>query len=143
MSSCLSGCDAPRSIWIHCPGFCSAPVVQRVLSCPSTIRTGASSRNWAAYGADIDLPGGFESWRLDLLTDPQTSGGLLISVAEADASALKALARIEGFAAHEAGRVVEGPPHRAQVGHQPNSSAEVVRVAFGNDERLPPHLRAR
>jgi 5-oxopent-3-ene-1,2,5-tricarboxylate decarboxylase/2-hydroxyhepta-2,4-diene-1,7-dioate isomerase len=40
-------------------------------------------------------------------------------------------------------RVVEGPAPRAQVGHQPNSSTEVVRVALGNDERLPPHLRAR
>ncbi len=38
-------------------------------------------------------------------------------------------------------RVVEGPAHRAQVGHQPNSSSEVVRVALGNDDRLPPHLR--
>jgi len=38
-------------------------------------------------------------------------------------------------------RVVSGPAHRAQVGHQPNSSSEVVRVALGNDERLPPRLR--
>lgn len=40
-------------------------------------------------------------------------------------------------------RVVAGPAHRASVGHQPSSSAEVVRVACGNDDRLPPHLRAR
>lgn len=40
-------------------------------------------------------------------------------------------------------RVVEAPAHRAQVGHQPNSSAEVIRVALGNDERLPPQLRGR
>lgn len=40
-------------------------------------------------------------------------------------------------------RVVEAPAHRARVGHQPNSSSEVVRVALGNDDRLPPHLRGR
>jgi 5-oxopent-3-ene-1,2,5-tricarboxylate decarboxylase/2-hydroxyhepta-2,4-diene-1,7-dioate isomerase len=40
-------------------------------------------------------------------------------------------------------RVVEGPAHRAQVGHQPNSSPEVMRVALGNDDRLPPHLLGR
>jgi len=40
-------------------------------------------------------------------------------------------------------RVVEGPSYRAAVGHQPNSSSEVVRVAFGDDSRLPEHLRPR
>jgi 5-oxopent-3-ene-1,2,5-tricarboxylate decarboxylase/2-hydroxyhepta-2,4-diene-1,7-dioate isomerase len=40
-------------------------------------------------------------------------------------------------------RVVSAPAPRAAVGHQPNSSSEVIRVAYGNDERLPPHLRAR
>ena len=39
-------------------------------------------------------------------------------------------------------RVVEAPAPRALVGHQPSSSSEVVRVALGNDERLPAHLRA-
>jgi 5-oxopent-3-ene-1,2,5-tricarboxylate decarboxylase / 2-hydroxyhepta-2,4-diene-1,7-dioate isomerase len=39
-------------------------------------------------------------------------------------------------------RVVEAPSPRAGVGHQPNSSSEVTRVAFGNDSRLPEHLRA-
>jgi selenide,water dikinase len=74
------------------------------------VRTGASTRNWAGYGAEVDLPAGLEDWRRDLLTDPQTSGGLLIAVAEAGADALQGLARIEGFAAHVVGRVVEGPP---------------------------------
>lgn len=39
-------------------------------------------------------------------------------------------------------RVVATPPPRATVGHQPTSSPEVVRVALGNDDRLPRHLRA-
>jgi 5-oxopent-3-ene-1,2,5-tricarboxylate decarboxylase/2-hydroxyhepta-2,4-diene-1,7-dioate isomerase len=38
-------------------------------------------------------------------------------------------------------RVVSCPAPRAPVGHQPNDSAEVRRVAFGNDERLPEKLR--
>lgn len=41
-------------------------------------RTGASGRNWAGYGARVDLGMHGESQR-DLLTDPQTSGGLLVT----------------------------------------------------------------
>jgi selenide,water dikinase len=74
------------------------------------VRTGASSRNWAGYGVEVDLPDGFEDWRRDLLTDPQTSGGLLIAVAGGEAEALLRLARDDGFAdAAVVGRVVEGP----------------------------------
>ena len=40
-------------------------------------------------------------------------------------------------------RVVAAPAPRAQVGHQPNASAEVVRVALGNDDRLPESVRPR
>ncbi len=41
--------------------------------------TGASGRNWAGYGAEVALPAGFDPARQALLTDPQTSGGLLVS----------------------------------------------------------------
>jgi selenide,water dikinase len=41
--------------------------------------TGASARNWAGYGHDVALPSGFASEDRALLTDPQTSGGLLVS----------------------------------------------------------------
>ena len=72
--------------------------------------TGASGRNWDSYGAAVDLPADLPDWRRNLLTDPQTSGGLLIAVAAAEADALLALARTEGFAgAVVVGRVVEGP----------------------------------
>ena len=42
--------------------------------------TGASKRNWASYGQHVDLNGygEIERW---LLTDPQTSGGLLVTCA--------------------------------------------------------------
>jgi selenide,water dikinase len=43
--------------------------------------TGASERNWASYGDSVVLPAGFPEWWRDLLTDPQTSGGLLIACA--------------------------------------------------------------
>jgi selenide,water dikinase len=41
--------------------------------------TGASKRNWASYGDAVILPPGFADWRRLLLTDPQTSGGLLVA----------------------------------------------------------------
>jgi selenide,water dikinase len=43
--------------------------------------TGASQRNWASYGHEVELPAEFPDWRRALLTDPQTSGGLLVAVA--------------------------------------------------------------
>ena len=65
--------------------------------------TGASGRNWSSYGDAVDLPASLEDWRRLLLTDPQTSGGLLVAC---DAEAAPAiLARIQ-----------EGDPRAAIVG---------------------------
>lgn len=73
------------------------------------IRTGASGRNWASYGEAITLPAGFDDWRRDLLTDPQTSGGLLVAVAAGAADTVLATIRAAGFDhAAVVGRVVEG-----------------------------------
>jgi selenide,water dikinase len=44
------------------------------------VRTGASVRNWDSYGADVRGADDLDPWRRDLLSDPQTSGGLLLSV---------------------------------------------------------------
>jgi selenide, water dikinase len=44
--------------------------------------TGASKRNWASYGHDVQLDGNISAWQQHLLTDPQTSGGLLVSCGE-------------------------------------------------------------
>ena len=41
--------------------------------------TGASGRNWASYGENIQLASSVSSAQKALLTDPQTSGGLLVS----------------------------------------------------------------
>jgi len=43
--------------------------------------TGASGRNWAGYGAHVALPAHFAPEDQALLTDPQTSGGLLVACA--------------------------------------------------------------
>jgi selenide,water dikinase len=50
--------------------------------------TGASKRNWASYGDSVILPAGIEEWQRHLLTDPQTSGGLLIACDPEHASAV-------------------------------------------------------
>lgn len=42
--------------------------------------TGASHRNWSSYGHEVTLPNHYQEWQRHLLTDPQTSGGLLIAI---------------------------------------------------------------
>ena len=75
------------------------------------VRTGASTRNWASYGGDIEGAGALPDWRRDLLTDPQTSGGLLIAVAPDAADVVLDLALGEGFAmSRVVGKVFAGPP---------------------------------
>ena len=61
--------------------------------------TGASGRNWAGYGADVALPAGFAAEDQALLTDPQTSGGLLVSCEPAALDAVLAIFRRHGFEA--------------------------------------------
>jgi selenide,water dikinase len=74
------------------------------------VRTGASGRNWASYGHEVRVGSDLSEWRRDLLTDPQTSGGLLIAVAEAEAPAVLDLALSRGYGASRiVGRVVAGP----------------------------------
>ena len=46
------------------------------------IATGASNRNWQSYGKSVDLPEEMPLWQRNLLTDPQTSGGLLVACSE-------------------------------------------------------------
>ena len=75
------------------------------------VRTGASGRNWASYGDAVGLPASLPEWRRDLLTDPQTSGGLLIAASAEAAPDLIQLAQRRGFGASRiVGRVLAGPP---------------------------------
>ena len=61
--------------------------------------TGASGRNWTAYGQEVTLPAGFADADQALLSDPQTSGGLLVSCAPECVDAVLAVFRRHGFAA--------------------------------------------
>ena len=62
------------------------------------VRTGASGRNWSAISHRVTAPDDWAEAERDLLCDPQTSGGLLVSCAPG--AAMKVLALF-----HEAGHV--------------------------------------
>jgi len=62
------------------------------------IVTGASGRNWAAYGGEVDWPVSAPSWMQALASDPQTSGGLLVSCAPETVDAVLAAFAQGGFA---------------------------------------------
>jgi selenide,water dikinase len=71
--------------------------------------TGASGRNWEAYGKDVQLAATVSPAQHSLLTDPQTSGGLLVSCDAGSVEEVLALFRREGFGeAAIIGRMTEG-----------------------------------
>jgi selenide,water dikinase len=73
--------------------------------------TGASLRNWASYGESVKLPAHMPDWQRHLLTDPQTSGGLLISCASDRADAIVRSVVAAGYAdACVIGHAKSGPP---------------------------------
>ncbi|MBI1397333.1 MAG: selenide, water dikinase SelD [Betaproteobacteria bacterium] len=73
-------------------------------------RTGASARNWQSYGDHVDM-GTFGESERALLTDPQTSGGLLVSCAPDAVDDVLAVFREEGFAdAAVVGQLVAAEP---------------------------------
>jgi len=75
------------------------------------VATGASDRNWAGYGKDITLPNDFADWKAKLLTDPQTSGGLLVACAPEAAEAVITTFRADGFSdARVIGSLAAGAP---------------------------------
>jgi selenide,water dikinase len=60
--------------------------------------TGASDRNWQSYGSQVHLPKQFSPAQQALLTDPQTSGGLLVSCSADAVSAVIEIFKHHGFA---------------------------------------------
>jgi selenide,water dikinase len=73
--------------------------------------TGASHRNWASYGHDVALPADLPEWKRHLLSDPQTSGGLLVACAADRAPELVQQMRAAGFPmASVIGRTESGTP---------------------------------
>jgi len=72
--------------------------------------TGASARNFAGYGGDVDLGAAIGDAERALLTDPQTSGGLLVACAPDAVAQVLGIFRAEGFAdAAEIGEITAGP----------------------------------
>ena len=90
--------------------FDSLPVISEALDwVKQGVATGASDRNWKGYGPEVEISG--EEWKRKLLTDPQTSGGLLVACApEAERRVLDTF-KTQGFAqAAVIGRLVSGKP---------------------------------
>jgi len=72
--------------------------------------TGASGRNWASYGEAVRLDATLAATAQALLTDPQTSGGLLVACAPDSAQAVLDVFAREGFEhAAVVGAVEAGP----------------------------------
>jgi selenide, water dikinase len=61
--------------------------------------TGASGRNWAAYGNEVQLSDKLQPVDQALLSDPQTSGGLLVACAPEAVDDVLAVFQRHGFAA--------------------------------------------
>ncbi|WPH22604.1 selenophosphate synthetase SenC [Variovorax paradoxus] len=80
--------------------------------------TGASGRNWAGYGSDVALPQNFAEEERALLTDPQTSGGLLVSCAPEALDEVLAIFHRHGF---------DGAAVIGSAGPQGNAPRLVIR----------------
>ncbi|WP_348694270.1 selenide, water dikinase SelD [Duganella fentianensis] len=76
--------------------------------------TGASGRNWEGYGKDVQLAASITQAQHMLLTDPQTSGGLLVSCDPARVDDVLALFQREGFV------------HASVIGQMQAGAARVV-----------------
>jgi len=61
------------------------------------IATGASGRNWTGYGGRVELGVKIGDAEKALLTDPQTSGGLLVACAPESSEEVLKIFRSEGF----------------------------------------------
>ncbi len=73
------------------------------------VNTGAAGRNWAGYSHEVTIPADLPDWRRNILCDPQTSGGLLIACAPAEADGLVRLFRERGYGfARAIGALAEG-----------------------------------
>ncbi|HSJ98843.1 MAG TPA: selenide, water dikinase SelD [Myxococcota bacterium] len=79
------------------------------------IVTGASGRNWGGYGERVTLGAGLGETERAVLSDPQTSGGLLVACDPDATDEVLEIFRAEGFGqAAVIGEMVNGEP-RIQV----------------------------
>ncbi len=73
--------------------------------------TGASGRNWSGYGHDVELASPLGDVERNLLSDPQTSGGLLVACEPSAVHQVLEIFRSEGFAeAAVVGELTAGAP---------------------------------
>jgi selenide,water dikinase len=83
------------------------PLLDGALELVDRNTPGGGRTNLEHFGAGVTAPAGLDPRRVQLLYDPQTSGGLLVAVAaETAAAALQALAAA-GVTAHQVGRVAD------------------------------------
>ena len=79
--------------------FAKLPVMPGVIDLANQgYVTGASARNWSGYGDDVKLSAQYGDVERNLLTDPQTSGGLLVACDPSAVDEVLAIFRMEGFA---------------------------------------------
>ena len=93
------------------------PLIEGVRSLAAAgMVTGASARNWAAYGQEVSLGKALQPVDQALLSDPQTSGGLLVACAPESVAEVLAVFERHGFA------------HAAEVGEIVAAHADGVRL---------------
>ncbi len=92
--------------------FASLPFIANAMDLAKQgIVTGASERNWTGYGNDIVIGNKFGQVERNLLTDPQTSGGLLVACEPSAVDNVLAIFAAEGFANAKAiGEMTAGKP---------------------------------
>ena len=92
--------------------FSRLPVIAEALQLVRDgVATGASTRNWASYGESVVADESMPEWQRKLITDPQTSGGLLIACApEAVDEVLNLIESVQGNAGAVVGRMIDGAP---------------------------------
>ena len=60
--------------------FAKIPLISHAVDLAKNgVAAGASARNWTSFGDEVALPPEIADWQKTVLTDPQTSGGLLFS----------------------------------------------------------------
>jgi selenide,water dikinase len=91
--------------------FSRIPLIEEAAAhATAGIATGASERNWKGYGCDVRMPESFPEWKQKILTDPQTSGGLLVACgADAVPQVLDAFFTRGFSVACAIGRLAAGP----------------------------------
>ncbi len=92
--------------------FADLPVIEAAATLlRQGVATGASARNWASYGESVRLADDLDEWQQKLVTDPQTSGGLLIACeAQAVEAVLASIREVQGNDGYVIGNMRAGEP---------------------------------